>query len=347
MESEDDKFTPISNEYSNEVRVLKSTRMSFGPNDCPDANKILETAQAKIWDNAEYKTAILNFQLLQAAENGDLENVLSLLEGGTQIEAQAGTVGKGVLHRAAKSKNAALCPLLLARGAELSARNQNGETPLHCAAAAGFSSAVWLLLNEGALLNSVDKRGWTVVHTAASTDHSGVVEMLLEEGNTIRSIDDPTNNQKRLTPLHIAALKDCEATLRLLVYAGANIEAPMGNGGVAFHLATENGHATILNVLLKRGAKVGVKEQRKNKATALHLAAPGGHTTAVEILLEKGANIESKNVNGETPLHSAAQYGREPVIKTADDETSRYSGENHERWQEGKDCTASSIRSRA
>ncbi|MCJ1430057.1 hypothetical protein MMC29_007972 [Sticta canariensis] len=199
--------------------------MSLGPNHSPDARKILETAVADMWDNAEYKPAFLYFHLLQAAENGDLENVLSLLEGGAQIEAQAGTDG---------------------------------------------------------------------------------------------DIDKPTNNQKRLTPLHIAALKDCEATLGSLVYASANIEAPMGDGGVALHLAAENDHATILNIVLNKGARVGVKEQRENKATALHLAVSGGQTTTVEILLEMGANIESKNVNGKTPLHSTAQYGPEPVIITAD-----------------------------
>lgn len=82
MESENDEVTPIPNEFSSEVRALISTCMSFGPKDRPDALEILATAQTKMWDNAEYKTAFLNFQLLQAVEQGDFENVLSLLKNG-------------------------------------------------------------------------------------------------------------------------------------------------------------------------------------------------------------------------------------------------------------------------
>lgn len=214
MESEQDDVVPISEKYSIELRQLISACISYKPKDRPDATDLLEMALTKIRDNAKYKAAFLDFQLLQAAVRGDFNQVLNLLEDGAHIEAVAGTDGKGVLHRAAKSGNEALIPFLLAKGAEISSSAHNGETPLHCAAEAGLDSFVHILLDEGAHVNTVDKRGWTAVHTAAANNHSAVINTLLEEGSILRNIDYPTIDQTRLTPLHIAARNGCESALR-------------------------------------------------------------------------------------------------------------------------------------
>lgn len=219
MESDQDEVVSIPERYSIELKHIISACISFKPNDRPDASELLEMALTKIRDNPKYKAAFLDFQLLQAAGRGDFDQVLCLLEDGAHIEAAAGTDGEGVLHRAAKSGNEALIPLLLAKGAGISGSAHNGETPLHCAAAAGLDSFVRILLDEGAGIGAVDKRGWNVVHTAAANNHSRVISTLLEEG-FIRKIEYPTIDHKRLTPLHVAARNGCEATLQCLIDAG-------------------------------------------------------------------------------------------------------------------------------
>ncbi len=130
MESEQDDVAPIPDNYSLELKRLISDSISFKPNDRFDASDLLEMALTKIRENAKYKAAFLDFQLLQATGKGDFDQVLYLLEEGAHIKAVAGTDGEGVLHRAAKSGNEALIPFLLAKGAEISSSAHDGETPL-------------------------------------------------------------------------------------------------------------------------------------------------------------------------------------------------------------------------
>lgn len=255
MESEQDEVVPISEEYSIELKRIISACISFKPDDRPGASDLLEIALRKIRDNAKYKAAFLDFQLLQAAGRGDFNQVLYLLEDGAHIEATAGTDGEGVLHRATKSGNEALIPLLLAKGAEISSSAHSGETPLHCAAAAGLDSLVHILLREGAHVGTVDNRGWTAVHTAAANNHSMVINTLFQKESIIRNIESTIiDGQKRLTPLYIAARNGCEAALQCLIDAGANIEAVMADGSVALHSAAESGHELVLDILLQHGA---------------------------------------------------------------------------------------------
>jgi ankyrin repeat protein len=58
-------------------------------------------------------------------------------------------------------------------------------------------------------------------------------------------------------------------------------------------LATKNGHESIIKLLLEAGAKVEAKDD--NGRTPLLLAAENGHEAVVKLLLEAKANVESKD----------------------------------------------------
>ncbi|MYF74783.1 MAG: ankyrin repeat domain-containing protein [Gemmatimonadetes bacterium] len=55
---------------------------------------------------------------------------------------------------------------LVARGADVNARNYKGQTALHCAARAGFVEIVSLLLEHGAEVDLRDRAGHTPLMTA-------------------------------------------------------------------------------------------------------------------------------------------------------------------------------------
>ena len=169
----------LSEKYSIELKQLISACISFKPIDRLNANDLLKMALTKIQDKAKYKTVFLDFQLLQAASRGDLNQLLNLFKDGARIEAVAGTDGKGVFHQAAKSGNEVMISFLLAKGVEISSSAHNGETILHFAISAGLDSMVHIFLDEEAYVNTLDKRGWTAVHNAAASNHSGVINTLL------------------------------------------------------------------------------------------------------------------------------------------------------------------------
>lgn len=302
-----------SENFSEELRFLIRDCMSPQPEGRPNAMKIRVRAESRIKDHSEYRAAFLNFQLLLEAERGHPDNVASILDNGATIDAKAGTDGEGVLHRAARSGNSALIPVLTYKGGDLLARAHNDETPLHCAAALGHADFVKCLLCEMSSIDLFDELGWGPIHAAAANNHPEVIRILIEEG--CADVNIRTDNAKRLTPLHVAAQSNAEGALKHLLARRARIEAETGFGEVTLDLAAENGHVGILEILLKEGARVESKCTGKRKATTLHIASSGGHAPAVDILLQHKANIEARNHIGETPLHCAAQLGHESVME--------------------------------
>jgi len=57
------------------------------------------------------------------------------------------------------------------------------------------------------------------------------------------------------------------------------------------HLAAEHGHLTCVELLLRHGADLDLRDRTEN-ATALHWAAAGGHLAVVKRLLAAGADID-------------------------------------------------------
>ena len=81
---------------------------------------------------------------------------------------------------------------------------------------------------------------------------------------------------------------------------------PGGTGHVALHYAAENGHSRVVELLLKAGASVAVRDFHGQ--TPLHAAASGGHLSVVRLLLEHGAELDARGRFGRTPLHAALAH---------------------------------------
>ncbi|XP_031973260.1 ankyrin-3-like isoform X1 [Corvus moneduloides] len=79
------------------------------------------------------------------------------------------------------------------------------------------------------------------------------------------------------------------------------------------HVAAANGHLSIMEYLLSKGARTGAKD-RKGR-TALHRAAEKGHGGAVKVLLQGGASMHALDREGKTPLHWAAENNHSHILK--------------------------------
>lgn len=79
-------------------------------------------------------------------------------------------------------------------------------------------------------------------------------------------------------------------------------------GNTALHLALASRHTGVVNALLQAGARV-TAVSNNNGESPLHVACKENDPDAVERLIQKAADVNTKDVEGNTPLMVAASRG--------------------------------------
>ena len=138
------------------------------------------------------------------------------------------------IHEAAKEGDLAKVKSLIAEGSDVNVKTGTGTTPLHFAADRGHKEVVELFVSKGADVNAETNRGFSPLHWAAQQDHKDVVELLILKGADINA-----ETKLGFTPLHGAARTGDKDLVELLISKGANVNAnkfrytPMAWAGVA------------------------------------------------------------------------------------------------------------------
>jgi hypothetical protein len=118
-----------------------------------------------------------NKAIRTAARLGQLEQVNALLAAGADIKAKD-INGETALHWASLGGRTKTAQALLAAGADIKAKDKWRKTALHRAAQRGHTETVQVLLSAGADIESKDNDGKTALHWAARWDHAETVQVL-------------------------------------------------------------------------------------------------------------------------------------------------------------------------
>jgi hypothetical protein len=110
-----------------------------------------------------------------------------------------------------------------------------------------------------------------------------------------------------VTPLMRAAFHGHKRLVRILIYAGADVDAADFGGATALHIAARQGHVLIVKLLLKAG--VEVDEPDEDGLTTLMKAATTQNKAIIAILLKAGASPFKRNKTGQDAIELAAQTG--------------------------------------
>eukprot|EP00961_Rhodomonas_salina_P264746 3578132-Rhodomonas_salina.2 len=175
---------------------------------------------------------------------------------------------------------------LIREGADVTAKDNHGDTPLHWASGGGHDGVVRLLLEHGAHADMPNDESETPLHKASGMGYEGAGRMLLEHGADVNA-----KNTWGYTPLHCASLYGHEGAARMLLEHRADPNAKNDSGSTPLHWASgESGHEGITRMLLEHGAHVNLKDQYGQ--TTMKIASDKGRTKVVELLEAKCGQMD-------------------------------------------------------
>ena len=137
----------------------------------------------------------------------------------------------------------------------------------------------------------ISKNEDTALIKGAKNGNSKCVKVLIKAGADVNA----TNGLKK-SALHYASEKDFDVCLKLLTEGG---------GGMAIinsllRMTSERGKARCMKVLVDAGADVNQRAEKRH--TILTLAAKNGHYECMNILINAGADVNFVNGFNETAL---------------------------------------------
>jgi len=238
--------------------------------------------------------------LVQAAKAGDAATVRSLLaKPGVRVNATEHD-GTTALHWAVQHGQADAVKALIRARADVNLKNRYGVAPLWLAATNGDDASVEALLRAGADAQTTrGDSGETVLMIGAMAGDAGVLQRLLAYGADPNVTDDVRGQ----TALMWAAAEGHPEAARVLVDAGAKIDARSSTGITPLMFAIRAGHISTTLALLDLGADL--KALAPDGTTNLGLAIFNAHWELASALLDRGADANTNDPRGR-PLHLVA-----------------------------------------
>lgn len=204
----------------------------------------------------DVKTELGETPLHAAASVGNIPVAKLLLSRGANVDA-ADSRGHTALHMAA-SRNTEMVAFLIAMHASVNLQDDFGLTPLHTAANAGASKAAYesakLLIAKGANLEMRDEDGKTPFLSALliggfPRNNDRMSRLLLDSGAVAN-----VKMNDGFTALHLAASAGFAGIVSELIRAGADVNAKKG-GWTPLSFALDRGHHDVAAILLANGGK--------------------------------------------------------------------------------------------
>ncbi|XP_050334009.1 transient receptor potential cation channel subfamily A member 1 isoform X3 [Bactrocera neohumeralis] len=216
------------------------------------------------------------------------------------------------LHCAAMFDHPDIVEYLVKEGADINALDKEHRSPILLAASRSGWKTVHLLIRLGAGINVKDASSRNVLHFVImnggrlpefaeevnkTQSHSQLVQLLNEK------------DASGCSPLHYASRDGHIRSLENLIRLGACINLKNNNNESPLHFAARYGRFNTVKQLLdsEKGSFI-INESDGEGLTPLHIASQQGHTRVVQLLLNRGALLH-RDHNGRNPLHLAAMSG--------------------------------------
>ena len=211
---------------------------------------------------------------------------------------------------------------LIKNGADVNAKDKDGNTPLMLASFGSLNSdAVKALIKAGANVNAKNNEGLTPLMLAAIYNPDAL-KILIKAGADVNAKDNVGD-----TPLTYAILKISDMgkanpdmikkkldIIKVLIKAGADVNARNNKDYTPLMRAVKEENLDALKILIEAKASVNAKDN-EGFTPLLWATRRNTKTDVIKLLIKSGADVNAKNNEGFTPLLWAVVERKSDVFK--------------------------------
>ncbi len=139
----------------------------------------------------------------------------------------------------------------------------------------------------------------SVLHVAAQFSDDGIFKLLLDAGADINAM-----NNRRSKPIHATTMFGKKEMTDLLLQKGASLREMNAFSLYPIQYAVDSGNIPLVELLIAHGEKY--TELSNRNATLLHFAAGSGSIPMYEFIASKGLDPNALDTQGNTMLHHAS-----------------------------------------
>ncbi|XP_067673680.1 putative ankyrin repeat protein RF_0381 [Haliotis asinina] len=237
--------------------------------------------------------------LMFAAVSGKIEVFSFLIRIGADVSRENAN-GENILHLSCRSEIVEIVNFILTQNIlNVNCTGTYGTTPL-MAACYGNGTVFDLLIKRGADTLAKDEDNRNILHHASRGGNEAIVNYILTQ--TVLDINSKTI--LKMTPVLFAAFEGKIDVLDLLIERGAYTTAVDYNNGNILHLSCSGGYVESVKHVLKLNI-VDINSKEGDGRTAVLVAAFKGNREVFDILVKEGADLSAVDDCGDNILHLA------------------------------------------
>lgn len=149
------------------------------------------------------------------------------------------------------------------------------------------------------------------IHRAIEAGDLDLVKQILARNPG--AVNERDDNLFRELPIHFASQTGNIEIARLLLEAGADIDAGDSDNSTALGIAAMRKHGEMVAFLIENGADVNRRDRKAD--CPLSFAVYGRDEAIIQQLLDAGADLYFRNPNGETLLHISCARGLQGFVE--------------------------------
>lgn len=201
----------------------------------------------------------------QCARNNNLQEMRGNIAAGADVNYRSGD-GSMPIHSAARYGSFEAVEYLIKHGADPLARDGDGNTPLMAASCGGNLKLVKYLLEEkNSDIHAKNLSGWTPLYWAVLDAHIEIIQYYLASG---ADVNVRTRDKETVLMLAVgrsfASDDESIAIARILIEAGAELNAQDKSGNSVLIHAIKRDNPTVMDFLLESGASCSLFDRKGN-----------------------------------------------------------------------------------